>query len=110
MFGTGELDITEDNFTNCGIRHKSLAGGYEMDQSEYLAALKPIVSADLTGLSAEDLAPPAAAQLYLSLLMALAYTLQTRLDLAVYVNALQRHAQAPKMLHVRRLNGVVRWA
>ena len=48
--------------------------------------------------------------MFLSLLMALAYTLQTRVDLCVYVNALQRHAQTPTCLHVRRLNAVVRWA
>ena len=35
---------------------------------------------------------------------------QTRFDLAIYVNALQRHAQAPQMIHIRRLNALVRWA
>ena len=110
VFGKGELDITLTNFTNCGVRHQKIADGYTMDQQEYLEALKPITGPDLTGAKAEDLAPPALAKLFLSLLMALAYTLQTRPDLAIYVIALQRHAQQPKILHVRRLNAVVRWA
>ena len=55
-------------------------------------------------------APPGLAKLFLSLLMALAFTLLTRVGLAVYVNALQRHAQDPQMIHIRRLNAIVRYA
>ena len=50
------------------------------------------------------------AKLYLSLLMAVAFALQTRLDLGAYIVALQRNLQTPKYLNVRRLNTVVRWA
>ena len=98
------------NFTSCGIRHTRIATGYEVDQTEYLRSLKPIVSPELTGLPGEAPAPEPVAKQFLSLLMALAYTLQTRVDLCVYVNAPQRHAQTPTCLHVRRLNAVVRWA
>ena len=42
--------------------------------------------------------------------MALAYALQTRPDLAIFVNALQRYAQTTRLVHVKRLNAVVRWA
>lgn len=35
--------------------------------------------------------------------------LQTRPDLAVHANALQRNAQAPQMIHLRRLNALARW-
>ena len=47
---------------------------------------------------------------FLSLLMALAYALQTRIDLGVYVVALQRVAHEPCFIHMRRLNALVRWA
>ena len=110
VFGKGELDVTPRNFTNCGIRHTRTQTGYEVDQTEYLRSLKPIVSSELTGRPGESNAPEAVAKMFLSLLMALAYTLQTRVDLCVYVNALQRHAQTPTCLHVRRLNAIVRWA
>lgn len=42
--------------------------------------------------------------------MALAYALQTRPDLAVFVNALQRVVKAPMILYNRRLNALVRYA
>ena len=42
--------------------------------------------------------------------MALAYALQTRIDLGVYVVALQRIAHEPCYMHLRRLNALVRWA
>ncbi len=48
--------------------------------------------------------------LFLSLLMALAFALLTRYDIAVYVIALQRHLQTPTYHHIRRLNTIVRWA
>ena len=50
------------------------------------------------------------ARLFLSLLMALAYCLQTRVDLATYIVACQRYAQEPTAEHHRRLNTIVLWA
>lgn len=111
MFGKGELDISELSFTCCGVRHTHLDdGGYELDQRDYINALKPISSAQMTGLSNEQEAPFEVARLFLSLLMALAFTLLTRIDLHVYVVALQRHAQNPLCGHIRKLNTLVRWA
>eukprot|EP00974_Lingulodinium_polyedra_P089429 8671618-Lingulodinium_polyedra.AAC.1 len=47
---------------------------------------------------------PRNTRLFISLFGALAYTLLTRIDLAVFIVALQRVAQAPLNLHVKRLN------
>ena len=109
-FGKDQLDITRDTFTNCGVTHTKTEFGYTLDQTAYIAALKPIVCSDMVGRSAELPAPPEAAQTYLSLLMALAFTMLTRIDLSVYIIALQRHAQEPKTIHIRRLNALVRYA
>lgn len=65
---------------------------------------------ELTGAPAQQEASPYLAKLYLSLLMALAYALMTRVDLSVFVVALQRWAHKPLIIHIRRLNAVVRWA
>ena len=111
MFGKGELDITRHNFTCCGVRHVCREDqGYDLDQIEYISALKPVGSSQMTGQSNDALATAEVARLYLSLLMALAFTLLTRMDLHVYVVALQRHAQTPTCGHVRKLNTLVRWA
>ena len=46
---------------------------------------------------------------YMSVLGALAYLMVTRIDLAVYVAALQRAAHAPTVAHAKRLNVLVRY-
>jgi hypothetical protein len=84
--------------------------GYTLDQTEYLKALKAINIPNASTLTSDLPAPPELASSFLSLLMALAYTLLTRIDLSVYVIALQRVAQAPSMIHIRRLNAIVRFA
>eukprot|EP00974_Lingulodinium_polyedra_P064066 6188657-Lingulodinium_polyedra.AAC.1 len=52
----------------------------------------------------EVLVSPQHKALFISLLGALAYTLFTRTDFAVFIAALQRVAQAPLNLRVKRLN------
>ena len=81
-----------------------------MDQDQYVQALRPIVHKDLVGKKAEEAASEQVSSLFLSLLMALAYALMTRVDLCIYVIALQRRTQAPLVGEVRRLNAIVRWA
>jgi hypothetical protein len=46
---------------------------------------------------------------YLSLLGGLSWLIQTRLDIAVYVQALQRASQSPRVEHLIRLNKVTKW-
>ena len=52
-FGKGEIEITPAPFTNCGLRHMPLKDcqghlvGYSLDQTEYIQALKPIVSSEV---------------------------------------------------------------
>ena len=110
IFGAGELDITPTTFTNCGMRHIHKSGGYTMDQVVYINSMKPITTTGMLGIKNTEPAPSYLAGLFLSLLMALAFTSLTRPDLSVYIASLQRVAQVPLMLHVRRLNALVRWA
>jgi len=110
VFGKGELDITWQNFTCCGVRHSLRSdGAWVMDQHECVKALKPIVSSELTGRSNQSECTPYLSKLFLSLLMATAFALLTRIDVAAYLNGLQRFAQKPLVVHVRRLNAVVRF-
>ena len=107
----GKLKYHEKSFTNTGVRHNQLEdGSVETDQDEYLKALQPIVHQDLVGAPADSDAPPSLQALYMSLLGAMAYALLTQFHLAVYVVSLQRQTQKPKIIHIRRLNAVVRAA
>ena len=81
-----------------------------MGQGQYVQALRPIVHKDLVGKKAEETVSEQVSKLFLSLLMALAYVLMTRVDLCIYVIALQRRTQASLVGGVRRLNAIVRWA
>ena len=45
----------------------------------------------------------------MGLLGAVAYALMTRIDVAVFVCAMQRVTHKPKIIHVKRLNAVLRW-
>ena len=109
----GKLGYHENDFTNTGVHHRLFTEGPDkgsvcMDQDSYIKALKPIVHPDLVGAKAETPASPALGALYWSLLGALAYCLITQHWVAVYVVALQRVTQAPKCIHLRRLNALVR--
>ena len=48
-------------------------------------------------------------QLYMSLLGALAYATLTRVDVMVFIVALQRHGHSPEVQHARKLNKLMRW-
>jgi hypothetical protein len=107
----GKLSYSESNFTNTGVRHKRLKDGtVTLDQDEYIAALKPINSPEMIGAPGDRPASDRLAELYRSLLGAAAYFLITQFWLMVYIVSLQRKLKAPLLIHVRRLNAVVRVA
>ena len=107
----GELKIIWHEFTNCGIRHIQVKETLEisLDQEEYIKNLKPIQHAELSGPSAERECSAPLVQLFMSLLGAVAYALMTRVDIAVFVCALQRVTHKPQIIHIKRLNAVLRW-
>ncbi|CAE8594372.1 unnamed protein product [Polarella glacialis] len=105
----GKLAYHKQEFTNCGVHHVQHAdGSVEMDQDEYVKALIPIQHESLIGASPEaELGPELTAKFW-SLLGALAYALMTQHWLAVYVISLQRVTHKPLIIHVRRLNALIR--
>ena len=107
----GELKIIWHEFTNCGIRHIQSRETLEisLDQEEYVKKLKPIQHAELSGPSSDRECSAPLIQLFMSLLGAVAYALMTRVDIAVFACALQRVTHKPQVIHVKRLNAVLRW-
>ena len=107
----GELKIEWHTFTNCGLRHIQDPKTFciTLDQEVYVQNIKPIVHEDLRGKASDKDCSPELTQLFMSLLGAVAYALMTRIDVAVFVCALQRMTHKPKIIHIKRLNAVLRW-
>jgi len=98
------------SFEHCGIIHSQTADyTVTIHQNHYVLQLRPVnvseidVSRPLTPLNSGQVA------LYLSLLGALSWLSQTRLDVAIYVQSLQRNAKSPLVEHLLRLNKVCKW-
>ena len=103
--GFGKLTYSEGTFTNCGLRHCRLEDGtIQMDQNEYISAMRPIRHPELTGRPSSDPCTSEVHGLYMSLLGAVAYALISQAWAAVFVISLQRRTSNPLNIHVRRLN------
>ena len=107
----GDLKIEWFKFTNCGLRHIQDPSTFliTLDQEEYIKNMKPIIHGDLKGKNSDQECSVELIQLFMSLLGAVAYALMTRIDIAVFVCALQRVTHKPKIIHLKRLNAVLRW-
>ena len=64
-------------------------------------------SPDISVKKSEDACSDALKALFCSLVGALAWLTQTRIDIAAYVTALQRWGQAPRVEHAKRANRVL---
>ena len=108
----GQMKLEWNTFTNCGVRHSQdkTTKEVDLDQEEYIKGIRLCVHPDITGKPADSLAEPSLHEQYWSVLGAIAYAVLTRPDIAVFVSALQRFSQKPLVIHVKRLNMVVRWA
>ena len=102
----GELKVEWHVFTNCGVRHVQDIKTKEtvLDQIQFASQLHAIAHPQLSGGKAEDDCSPELHQLFMSLLGAVAYLSLTRMDIIVFISALQRHMAKSKIDHVRKLN------
>ena len=80
-----------------------------LDQIKYAMNLKTIVHPQLSSSAGEDEACPELHQLFMSLLGAVAYLAHTRVDVVVFVSALQRHTAKPQIQHIKKLNKLLTW-
>lgn len=103
----GKLDTEFHSFTFCGVKHTQKED-IVLDQIKFISAIKEMLVPEAYMKVDHPLPEPHQRQ-FLSLLMTVAYALLTRVDVAVYVTALQRECQKPKPIHVRRLNLLLRW-
>ena len=108
----GKLKIEWNDFKNCGIKHAQNTSDWSitLDQNDYVKGIKLVEHKDMVGANPEDMCSPEVHAQYWSVLGAIAFALLTRMDIAVFVGALQRHSSKPKYIHAKKLNAVVKWA
>ena len=100
----------KSSFEHCGIIHSQDASfAVTIHQNHYCLQLRPANVCDID--VSRPLVPLTIVQVavYLSLLGALSWLSQTRADIAIYVQALQRNAKSPRVEHLLRLNKVCKW-
>ena len=98
-------------FEHTGVLHEQDEVTFEVytHQDHYVQQLKQIEPSLYACKSESDPCEDVLLQLYQSLLGALAWLLQTRIDICTYVGYLQRHAHAPTVLHLKKANKLLSW-
>ena len=105
----GTLKQQERNFEHCGIMHTQTDEKITLDQTHYAMQLRPI---DLSSTNVQDINKTLSESMqsaFLSLLGGLSWLVQTRVDICVYVCALQRAASKATIGHVQKINKLCRW-
>lgn len=106
----GSLKIVVGNFEHCGLIHEYQPdGAYHVHQNHFASRLK---ITDLSGLNVLDrtaVVNEHFKSLFASGVGSLAWLSQTRLDVLIYIQALQRSTKAPTVAHMLRMNCVIKW-
>ena len=104
------LKLETDSFEHLGVQHKLLPDGMRtLSQEGCIKELRPIAEAELRLMPVEEPVDERIRSLYMSLLGGLAWTVQTRPDIAVFISALQRRLQKPRVQDVLNLNRVLKY-
>ena len=104
-FGTCKAEWQD--FMHTGVQHTRTKAGILCHQFKYVEQLRSIAVA--RGAVDEKEVEGQMKEQYHSLLGGVAWTVITRADILVYVQALQRRGAAPRNVDCRRLNLVVRY-
>ena len=104
----GVLKKAVGDFEHCGIMHRQLPNGdVTIHQNHYTPQLNALSIPGDTNL--EALCCPKDHAAYMSLLGAVAWMVNTRADVAIFVGALQRVAKNPRIIDMKRLNTVLKF-
>jgi hypothetical protein len=110
QFGTLKTEVGV--FEHCGLQHVQdpINRSVTVDQNHYLPQLQLINLSNVDTTDETALATPDLIVAFQSLLGGLSWLTQTRMDLCVYIQSLQRASHAPNIGHLLRVNRVTRWA
>ena len=104
----GQCKTDFDSFLHIGIQHEHSRGCVFTHQYVYVGSISPIKSEIVGGKDDDALCDGPCREAYRSVLGAVAWTVLTKAELAVYVQALQRRAHAPRVSDCKRLSLVIR--
>ena len=105
----GDCSCEFNTFAHTGVQHEHTPGTHYTHQRPYIQQLRPIDANKLKGKDDSDTADAELHADYMSLLGGLAWTILTRAEACVYIQALQRHNHCPTVAECRRLNLVLRY-
>ena len=104
------LKLEKENFLHLGLQHTTLKdGSISVSQTHYINELREIPEDKLKLQDKQELADDEFKQYYMSLLGGLAWCVQTRIDVAIFIGALQRKLQNPSVEDILNLNRVLRY-
>eukprot|EP00435_Cladocopium_sp_Y103_P048141 s730_g14.t1 len=104
------IKLEKNNFVHLGLQHTLCEdGSMEVSQTHYISELKPIPTDSLKVMPKDQPVDEEFQHLFRSLLGGIAWVTQTRLDIAVYVGALQRKLQGPTVQDVLNANRVLQY-
>ena len=95
----GEIKVETKNFTHCGIQHETVEGGINIHQRVYLQQLRVVEEGTLRHVKEDVPLPETHKASFATLLGGLAWLVQTRPDIAVFISALQRASKEPTTGH-----------
>ena len=105
-----QLKLEQDNFEHLGLKHTLMQdGSRRVSQQHYVNELRPIADQDLKLQNSKTVVSEEVHNKFRSLLGGIAWVVQTRPDIAVFVAALQRKMQAPTILDVCNLNRLLKY-
>ena len=102
-----ELKLEKDNFEHLGLRHELHADGSRSVNQEHYVSELAFINEEGCKSRPTELVDETMKSQYLSLLGGVAWVVQTRPDIAIFVSALQRKLQAPCGKDVVNLNRVL---
>ena len=104
------LKLEKDDFEHLGLKHRLLPdGSRSVSQQHYVNELRPVADAELKLSQPDEAVCEETRAKFMSLLGGVAWTVQTRPDVAVFVSALQRRMKAPSAQDVLNLNRVLKY-
>ena len=105
--------LQDGAFIHTGIKHTKVQDKnepkfhYVLDQNEYASAIHPVTLPELMKMKDDEQLQGLLHNCFMTLLGATAWLFQTRMEVAVYVSALQRHMHPPRAIDLRRLNRII---